>query len=184
LFTGAHARWPEGLLAAPAPRIFFANHTSNLDFVVLWSVLPPPVRRRTRAAAARDYWTGGPVRRWLASSVFNVVLIERKQVTRANNPVRELGAVLQVGDSIILFPEGGRFLRARADALQERPVSPGTGAARRAAGAGLDRQPQSRAAQGRADRHSLPLFGDPGRAAGAYRRGDQGRLSPSAPAPR
>ena len=109
LFTGAHARWPERLLDAPAPRIFFANHTSNLDFVVLWSVLPPPVRRRTRAAAARDYWTGGPVRRWLASSVFNVVLIERKQVTRANNPVRELGAVLQEGDSIILFPEGGRF---------------------------------------------------------------------------
>jgi len=109
LFTGARGRWPEGLFASHRPRVFFANHTSNLDFVVLWSVLPPAVRRRTRAAAARDYWVGGPVRRWLASSVFNVVLIERKQVTRANNPVRELGAVLAGGDSIIIFPEGGRF---------------------------------------------------------------------------
>lgn len=91
------------------PRVFFANHTSNLDFVLLWSVLPGRVRQRTRAAAARDYWVAGPVRRWLASGVFNVVLIERKQVTRANNPIRDLGAVLAAGDSIIIFPEGGRF---------------------------------------------------------------------------
>lgn len=109
LFTGARGRWPEELFVTPRPRVYFANHTSNLDFVVLWSVLPTTVRQRTRAAAARDYWTGGPVRRWLASSVFNVVLIERKQVTRANNPIRDLGAVLERGDSIILFPEGGRF---------------------------------------------------------------------------
>jgi len=109
LFTGARGRWPEGVFESDRPRVFFANHTSNLDFVVLWSVLPPAIRRRTRAAAARDYWMGGPVRRWLASSVFNVVLIERKQVTRANNPVRELGAVLSGGDSIIIFPEGGRY---------------------------------------------------------------------------
>jgi len=109
LFTGARGRWTPGAFDTAKPRVFFANHSSNLDFVVLWSVLPTHIRPRTRAAAARDYWTGGPVRRWLASNVFNVILIERRQVTRANNPIRDLGAVLAVGDSIIIFPEGGRF---------------------------------------------------------------------------
>ncbi|MBP7141674.1 MAG: 1-acyl-sn-glycerol-3-phosphate acyltransferase [Opitutaceae bacterium] len=109
LFTGARGRWIPGAFDAPGPRVFFANHSSHLDFVVLWSVLPRTVQSRTRAAAARDYWTGGPLRRWLASkAVFNVVLIERKQVTRTNNPVRDLGEVLSAGDSLIIFPEGTR----------------------------------------------------------------------------
>jgi len=109
LFTGARGRWIPGAFDAAGPRIFFANHSSHLDFVVLWSVLPRSVQARTRAAAARDYWSGGPLRRWLASNaVFNVVLIERKHVTRTNNPVRDLGEVLAAGDSLIIFPEGTR----------------------------------------------------------------------------
>ena len=109
LFTGARGRWVPGAFDDPRPRVFFANHSSHLDFVVLWSVLPKVLQARTRAAAARDYWTGGPLRRWLASkAVFNVVLIERKQVTRTNNPVRDLGEVLSAGDSLIIFPEGTR----------------------------------------------------------------------------
>ncbi len=34
--------------------------------------------------------------------------IEPRQVTRANNPLGQLGAVLEAGESIIIFPEGGR----------------------------------------------------------------------------
>jgi 1-acyl-sn-glycerol-3-phosphate acyltransferase len=92
--------------------VYFANHTSNLDFVVLWSSLPRGHRANTRAAAAHDYWTAGPLRRWLATRVFNVVLIERRHVTRANNPVDQLSAVLAGGGSIIIFPEGGRSTTA------------------------------------------------------------------------
>lgn len=108
VFTGGRARWlgPPG--ADDRPRIYFANHTSNLDFVLLWSVLPPERRRRTRPAAAHDYWTAGRLRRWLASRGFRAVLIERRHVTRANNPLEQLGAVLEAGESIIIFPEGGR----------------------------------------------------------------------------
>jgi 1-acyl-sn-glycerol-3-phosphate acyltransferase len=110
VFTGARGRWV-GCAPTPEnarPRVYFANHTSNLDFVVLWATLPREHRTHTRAAAARDYWTATAPRRWIATRVFNVVLIERKQVTRTNNPVDQLSAVLRDGDSLIIFPEGGR----------------------------------------------------------------------------
>lgn len=109
VFTGAKARGAASAWAGGGPRLFFANHTSNLDFVALWAVLPPELRRRTRPVAARDYWLGGPVRRWLAGRVFRAVLIERKQVTRANNPIEQMTPVLTAGECLILFPEGGRF---------------------------------------------------------------------------
>lgn len=108
LFTGARAQWQECPPESLRARVYFANHTSNLDFVVLWSVLPTATRKKTRPAAARDYWSAG-FRRWLAERVFNAVLIERKHVTRENNPIDQLAAVLAAGDSIIIFPEGGRM---------------------------------------------------------------------------
>jgi 1-acyl-sn-glycerol-3-phosphate acyltransferase len=107
LFTGVQARWigcsPEG-----GHRIYFANHTSNFDFLVLWSVLPDEARRRTRPVAASDYWRGGRLRRFLAESVFRGVLIERKKVTRSNNPMDQLVPIVTKGESLIIFPEGGR----------------------------------------------------------------------------
>jgi 1-acyl-sn-glycerol-3-phosphate acyltransferase len=107
LFTGVQARWigcaPDGAL-----RVYFANHTSNFDFLVLWSVLPDPMRKRTRPVAASDYWRAGRLRLFLAESVFRGVLIERKRVTRANNPMDQLVPVLKNGESLIIFPEGGR----------------------------------------------------------------------------
>lgn len=108
-FTGARARGAAAAWEGEGARVFFANHTSNLDFVAVWAVLPPALRRRTRPAAARDYWQGGAVRRWLAGEVFRAVLIERKQVTRANNPIEQMAPVLEGGENLILFPEGGRF---------------------------------------------------------------------------
>jgi 1-acyl-sn-glycerol-3-phosphate acyltransferase len=70
LVTGAQARWkgtdpirPDGAIPQ---RVFFANHTSNLDAPVIWASLPTPVRRLTRPVAARDYWEAAPVRRKIA----------------------------------------------------------------------------------------------------------------------
>jgi 1-acyl-sn-glycerol-3-phosphate acyltransferase len=107
IFSGAHPRW----LDAPPdlqPRIYFANHTSNFDFAVVWACLPPEVRRRTRPVAGRDYWERTAFRRWLAGSVFRAALIERKNVNRSNNPVEPLARMLAEGDSLIIFPEGTR----------------------------------------------------------------------------
>src|SRR5476649_1083722 len=107
IFTGVQARWA-GCEPVQRQRIYFANHTSHFDFLVLWAVLPAEMRAKTTAAGAADYWTKGKLRRWLASNVFNVVLIERQNVTRKNNPITQLVAVLDQGNSLIIFPEGGR----------------------------------------------------------------------------
>ena len=76
---------------------------------VLWAALPPSIREKTRPVAAKDYWTVNALRRWFANDVFRALLIERTKVTAENNPLRKMLAVLDAGDSLIIFPEGGRF---------------------------------------------------------------------------
>jgi len=107
IFTGAIPRW-RGCAPEPRLRVYFANHTSNLDFVLLWASLPGVIRARTRPVAAHDYWTANRLRLWLAGEIFRAVLIERKNVTRENNPLTPMVAALRAGDSLIIFPEGGR----------------------------------------------------------------------------
>jgi len=105
--TGVRARW-QGCAPIAGQRVYFANHTSNLDFVLLWASLPAELRRTTRPVGARDYWEDGGVREWLASRVFRAVLIERRTVTRENNPLVPMLDALAGGESLILFPEGTR----------------------------------------------------------------------------
>ena len=108
LLTGVRARWTTGE-PSMTQRIYFANHTSNLDAVVVWAALPPVLRKITRPVAAQDYWLKGPVRRYLAKHVFQAVLIERKKVTVKTNPLAPMLAALDEGSSLIIFPEGGRM---------------------------------------------------------------------------
>ena len=103
----ANVRWI-GAPPAVCPRVYFANHTSNLDALVLWAALPPDVRAVTRPVAARDYWTGGRIRYYIATRVFHALLIERRKVTAHDNPVEQMLAALDGKRSLILFPEGGR----------------------------------------------------------------------------
>jgi len=119
LLCGAYPRW-RGCAPDPRPRIYFANHTSNLDALVLWSALPPAVRKLTRPVAAQDYWTKGPVRRYLANRVFHAILIERKKVTARDNPLEAILGGMTDNSSIIIFPEGGRFLNP-----EPAPFKPG-----------------------------------------------------------
>ena len=107
VLTGVRARW-QGCAPVAEQRVYFANHTSNLDFVLLWASLPGELRRKTRPIAARDYWQDGGVREWLASRVFRAVLIERRTVTRENNPLAPMLDALGGGESLIIFPEGTR----------------------------------------------------------------------------
>jgi 1-acyl-sn-glycerol-3-phosphate acyltransferase len=108
LLSGLRVRWV-GTDPIDRQRVYFANHTSNLDAAVLWASLPISIREKTRPVAAKDYWTGSSLRRWLAHEVFRALLIERRKVTAENNPLREMVAVLDAGESLIIFPEGGRF---------------------------------------------------------------------------
>ena len=125
LLTGVRARWvgvepvlPDGTIPQ---RIYFANHSSHLDAPVVWASLPTELRRRARPVAAKDYWEGGALRRYLASKVFRAVLIERKRVTARTNPLEAMEAALDAGDSLILFPEGTRSENEDAELGQFKP---------------------------------------------------------------
>jgi len=114
LVTGAQPRW----LCDPrvlGPRVYFANHCSHLDTVVVWSTLPDALRERTRPVAARDYWGHGAVRRFIAHRVFDALLIDRKAAEGAELIARQrqetleaMTAVLDAERSLILYPEGTR----------------------------------------------------------------------------
>ena len=90
------------------PKVFFANHTSHLDFTLIWSVLPQAERLKTRPVAGKDYWIRNRVTRLVGCGIFHALLIERKHVTRANNPIEQMQRVLESGLSLIVFPEGTR----------------------------------------------------------------------------
>jgi 1-acyl-sn-glycerol-3-phosphate acyltransferase len=117
LLAGAHARW-QGCGPSPEQRIYAANHSSHLDFLLLSSALPEPLRRRTRPVAAAEYWTSGRVRRYLIQDVFRCVLLGRQSFQL--NPLDAVGTALRQGDSLIFFPEG---TRGPGDNLQ--PLKPG-----------------------------------------------------------
>jgi 1-acyl-sn-glycerol-3-phosphate acyltransferase len=105
--TGVRGEW-QGCAPEPRPRVYFANHTSNGDFVLIWTVLPPALRRNTRPVAGADYWNVNATRRYIADSVFRAVLIDRNPLTRKEDPVTLMTDALDAGSSLILFPEGTR----------------------------------------------------------------------------
>lgn len=105
--TAPRAVW-QGIEPAPTQRVYFANHSSNGDFVLLWTVLPPALRKRTRPVAALDYWLTSPLRAFIGRDVFNAVLIDRRPDVRLQDPVSQMSEALDEGSSLILFPEGGR----------------------------------------------------------------------------
>jgi 1-acyl-sn-glycerol-3-phosphate acyltransferase len=98
------------------PRIYFANHSSHLDFIVIWAALPPRLRRLARPVAGSDYWNRGAVRRYLAGRVFRAVLIDRSHAGPANAQASARASLQQMTDamgdrsSLIVFPEGTRSL--------------------------------------------------------------------------
>jgi 1-acyl-sn-glycerol-3-phosphate acyltransferase len=106
VLTGSQARW-YGCPPKAEQRIYFANHQSHADLVMIWAALPKELRHMTRAIAARDYWTKTPFKQWLTSAVFNVIYVSRDR-TADEDPLEPLIDALGRGDSIILFPEGTR----------------------------------------------------------------------------
>jgi 1-acyl-sn-glycerol-3-phosphate acyltransferase len=106
LLSGATVRWV-GCAPELCQRVYFANHTSHLDALVLWASLPRYLREVTRPVAAKDYWARDPVRRYMAR-VFNALLIDRDEIRVHQSPIDLM--IREMGDrySLIVFPEGGR----------------------------------------------------------------------------
>jgi 1-acyl-sn-glycerol-3-phosphate acyltransferase len=107
VITGVRGNWV-GCTPALGPRIYFANHASHGDFILVWTVFPAALRATARPVAASDYWNADAIRRFLGRDVFDAVLIDRDNVTRQTDPIGAMSAALEAGASLILFPEGTR----------------------------------------------------------------------------
>ncbi len=107
LITAVRGIW-DGVEPVPAHRVYYANHTSNGDLILIWAVLPVALRQRTRPVAGSDYWLANPLREFIGRSVFNTVLVERRPEMRTSDPMEAILAAVDEGSSLIIFPEGGR----------------------------------------------------------------------------
>ncbi|MES2887934.1 MAG: lysophospholipid acyltransferase family protein [Pseudomonadota bacterium] len=106
LITGAQGHW-YGCPPKAEQRIYFANHQSHFDWVLIWTTLPPDLRSITRPIAAKDYWTASPFKHWITREIFNAVYVSRQR-SQDEDPLEPLMAALRQGDSLVIFPEGTR----------------------------------------------------------------------------
>jgi 1-acyl-sn-glycerol-3-phosphate acyltransferase len=106
VITGTQGHW-KGCPPTAEQRIYFANHQSHFDWVLIWAALPKDLRTKTRPIAAKDYWTATPFKHWLTREVFNAVFVSRQR-TDDQDPLEPLVQALQLGDSLVIFPEGTR----------------------------------------------------------------------------
>lgn len=116
LITGAQGHW-YGSPPKAEQRIYFANHQSHFDWVLIWASLPHDLRAQTRPIAARDYWTSSPLKHWITREVFNAVYVSRIR-TEDEDPLEPLVDALRNGDSLVIFPEGTRGNKGEPQAFK------------------------------------------------------------------
>jgi 1-acyl-sn-glycerol-3-phosphate acyltransferase len=123
LVTGAQGHW-RGCPPMAEQRIYFANHQSHLDWVMIWAALPHDLRATTRPIAARDYWTSSRFKEWLTTEVFHAVYVSRTRTKGApgsddqEDPLEPLADALRSGDSLVIFPEGTRSSKGEPQAFK------------------------------------------------------------------
>jgi 1-acyl-sn-glycerol-3-phosphate acyltransferase len=123
--SGVSVSWDDGV-RFDRQCIYFANHTSHLDAVVVWAGLPGEVRPWVRPVAAKEYWERSRLRRYLASHVFRAVLVRRgtpeseRSALAARNLIHEVVEVMGERGSLIIFPEG-----TRSDGVDVMPFKSG-----------------------------------------------------------
>ena len=105
--AGVNIRWL-GFQPDIRQRIYYANHTSHLDAMLIWAALPSEVRALTRPLAASDYWAANKLRSCLAGRALNSVFINRERITPSGNPISFILKTIGTRYSLILFPEGKR----------------------------------------------------------------------------
>ena len=116
LITGAQGHW-YGCPPKAEQRIYFANHQSHFDWVLIWAALPRDLRTRTRPIAARDYWTSSRFKAWITREIFNAVYVSRVR-TADEDPLEPLVEALESGDSLVIFPEGTRSNKSEPQAFK------------------------------------------------------------------
>jgi len=107
LLTGVRAIW-SGSAPNAEPTLYFANHTSHGDFVLLWATLPRDLRGLTQPVAGEDYWLSSKLRQFIGADVFNALMIRGDGAGQGSDPVAQMAHALDAGNSLIMFPEGTR----------------------------------------------------------------------------
>lgn len=105
--TGVSADW-RGCRPEARQRVYFANHGSHGDFVLIWTVLPAELRSVTRPVAAAEIWDGPGIAGFVGREVFHAVPIDRHGPHRLSAAMEAMSAALHDGASLIVFPEGTR----------------------------------------------------------------------------
>lgn len=105
--TGVRPKPAQALALPDYPTVYYANHNSHGDFVLVWVSLPKRWRMKTRPVAGADYWLAGNIRRFVIEDVFNGLLVDRKS-HHPQQIIDDMASALASGQSLIVFPEGTR----------------------------------------------------------------------------
>ena len=104
--TGVTSKQASDLAFTPTNKVYYANHASHGEFVLVWISLPKTWRMLTQPVAGADYWLGSKLKAFIAEQVFRVLLIDRQHDPK--QAVAAMDGALKQGKSLILFPEGTR----------------------------------------------------------------------------
>ena len=104
--TGVTSKQASDLAFTPTNKVYYANHASHGDFVLVWISLPKTWRMLTQPVAGADYWLGSKLKAFIAEQVFRVLLIDRQHDPK--QAIAAMDGALKEGKSLILFPEGMR----------------------------------------------------------------------------
>ncbi len=88
--------------------VFYANHSSHLDFMAIRAVFKRKQRRRIHPVAALHYWSSSILKRYLAKNIFDAILVDRKNSFKNKTMFENIAVFLERGDCVLIFPEGSR----------------------------------------------------------------------------
>jgi 1-acyl-sn-glycerol-3-phosphate acyltransferase len=99
-----HREW----LPKKGPAILVANHNSHLDTIILMSLFPIKMLSSLRPVAAADYFMKNRYLAWFSKNIIGILPIERKRISKDEDPLEPLSDVLLNGGIVIFYPEGTR----------------------------------------------------------------------------
>lgn len=122
--------YPSSCLKEKDQYIIISNHYSHVDTAAILNNIPASKVHRTHPVAARDYFAKNKLMEIFFKWTMNIVSIDRQN--RNGKAIDEMVAFLDLGKSLIIFPEGSRatgeemneFKLGVAKVLRQRPHIP------------------------------------------------------------